>query len=174
MTQDKKPSSLFDRGTLLIIFAAIIAVVLYNYVKGLAEYTASRKVGEGEYYASVEERIRPFGRVKLPGEEHGPGELRVDEVPQAEPVATTLSGPQVFNEACIVCHGNGIGGAPMLADSAAWQPRIAQGKDTLHQHALEGYTGSTGYMPPKGARLDLSDEEVMGAVDYMLSRVTKN
>jgi cytochrome c5 len=172
LTQDKKSSPLFDTGTLLIIFFGIVAVALYIFVKNLSEFTASLNDSDAEYHASVEERIRPFGRVRLPGEELAPGEIQVDEVPQAEPVATIMSGPQVFNEACIVCHGSGIGGAPTLADSAAWAPRIAQGMDTLYQRALEGYTGSMGYMPPKGARLDLSDEEVSGAVDYMLGQVS--
>ena len=172
MTQDKEPSSLFDTGTLLIIFGAAVAVALYFFVRNLSDFTASTGERDVEYYASVEERIRPFGRVRLPGEELAPGEIRVDEVAPAEPVATVLSGPQVYNEACIVCHGTGIGGAPTLADSAVWEARIAQGRDTLYLHALEGYTGSTGYMPPKGARLDLSDEEVNGAVDYMLGQVT--
>ncbi len=59
----------------------------------------------------------------------------------------------------------------MLNDRAAWEPRIAQGIETLYRHSLQGYTGSTGYMPPKGARLDLSDAEVTDAVDYMLSQL---
>ena len=59
----------------------------------------------------------------------------------------------------------------MLTDAANWAPRIAQGLDTLRQHAIEGYSGENGYMPPKGGRLDLSDEEVYAAIDYMLSEV---
>ncbi len=173
MQQDQKHSSLFDRSTLLIIFTAIVAVGFYNFASNMSDFTAGRNLSDPEYHASVEERIRPFGRVKLPGEEHTADELKVDEVPLAELHATVLSGPQVFNEACIVCHGTGIGGAPTLEDSATWQPRAAQGIDTLYQHALEGYTGASGYMPPKGARLDLSDEEVTGAVDYMLSQLPK-
>ena len=59
----------------------------------------------------------------------------------------------------------------MLTDAENWAPRIAQGMDTLRLHAIEGYTGNAGYMPPKGGRLDLSDEEIYAAVDYMLSEV---
>jgi len=171
LQQDQKPSSLFDRSTVLIIFAAIVVVAFSFFASKMSNFTAGRSLSDAEYHASVEERIRPFGRVKLPGEEHTADELKVDEVPLAELHATTLSGPQVFNEACIVCHGSGIGGAPTLEDRAAWETRIAQGRDTLYLHALEGYTGSAGYMPPKGARLDLSDDEVNGAVDYMLSQI---
>jgi len=169
---EQKQSSLLDGSTVAIIIVAIVIVVWATFAQNLAAFTASRSLDQVEFYATVEERIRPFGRVKLPGEEHAPDELRVDEVPMAEPHATTLSGPQVFNEACIACHGSGIAGAPTLTDSAGWEARIAQGMDTLYLHALEGYTGAAGgYMPPKGARLDLSDEEVTGAVDYMLSQL---
>ena len=171
MQDEQEQSSLLSTGNLAIIFVAIVAVVFYIFAKNLSHFTASVHKPDVEVHDTVAERIRPFGRVKLPGDELAPGELQIDEVPQAEPHATVLSGPQVFNEACIVCHGNGIGGAPMLNDSATWAPRIAQGMDTLYLHAIEGYTGSTGYMPPKGARLDLSDAEVNGAVDYMLSQI---
>ena len=63
----------------------------------------------------------------------------------------------------------GVAGAPKLGDAAQWAERIAQGMDVLVRHAIEGYQGSSGFMPAKGARLDLSDEEVADAVDYMVS-----
>ena len=91
----------------------------------------------------------------------------VEEAPQPQPVETVMSGPQVYNSACLVCHGSGVGGAPMVSDPGAWEARIAQGRDTLYLRAIEGYTGQSGYMPPKGARMDLSDDEVRAAVDYM-------
>jgi cytochrome c5 len=84
------------------------------------------------------------------------------------PVVTAMSGPQVYNSACLACHGAGIGGAPVFGDAAMWAPRIAQGIETLKQHALTGFAGSTGYMPEKGGRLDLSDAEIEAAVDYMV------
>ncbi|MDX1403580.1 MAG: c-type cytochrome [Woeseiaceae bacterium] len=158
-------------GFIWVVFVCIVAVVFYRFATSLDHFTNTVHNRGYDNFETVADRIRPFGRVKFPGEEHGPDELKVDEVPQAEPHATTLSGPQVFNEACIVCHGNGIGGAPMLNARAPWEPRIAQGIDTLYRHAIEGYTGSAGYMPPKGARLDLSDGEVREAVDYMLSQL---
>ena len=61
-----------------------------------------------------------------------------------------------------------LAGAPVLGDAAQWVERIAQGTDTLKQHALQGYSGGTGYMPAKGGRADLSDAEVDAAVDYMI------
>ncbi len=84
-------------------------------------------------------------------------------------MATVLSGPQVYNEACKACHGAGIGGAPIMGDAAQWVERLAQGNDMLIQHAIAGFSGATGFMPPKGGRVDLSDEEVTSAVEFMIA-----
>ena len=87
------------------------------------------------------------------------------------PVIAELSGEEVYNTACIACHMTGAGGAPLLGDVEAWEPRIAQGKPLLVQRAVEGYIGETGIMPAKGGRLDLSDEEVENSVTYMLDQL---
>jgi cytochrome c5 len=63
-----------------------------------------------------------------------------------------------------------VGAAPPIGDAALWQPRIAQGADTLHMHALQGFQGEKGFMPAKGGRVDLSDEEIIAAVDYMVEQ----
>jgi len=168
----EKNSSLLDGSTVAIIIIATVIVVWATFAKQMHDFTQTRSLGAVEFHATVEGRIEPFGRVRLPGEEAAPGQMQVEEAPTPEPVATSMTGPQVYNAACNLCHGNGIGGAPMLNDAAAWDGRVAQGNDTLYQHALEGYTGPTGgYMPPKGGRMDLSDEEVRNAVDYMLSEI---
>jgi cytochrome c5 len=117
---------------------------------------------------TAEERIKPLSQYYLPGEEHGAPEPVVEHAEPVAPVETALTGPQVYNEACIACHGAGIGGAPKVGDVAAWAPRIAQGIAVLQDHAINGYQGQTGYMPPKGARIDLSDQEINDAVDYMV------
>ncbi|MBU2675494.1 MAG: c-type cytochrome [Gammaproteobacteria bacterium] len=122
-----------------------------------------------EYQAAVHERIRPVGDVYLPGEEHDAPAPTVTAVVEPEPVATAMTGPQVYNSACLACHAAGVGGAPVVGDAAVWAPRIAQGIDVLTQHAIEGYTGPAGYMPAKGGRTDLSDGEIADAVDYMVN-----
>jgi cytochrome c len=42
--------------------------------------------------------------------------------------------------------------------------------DTLYMHALQGYQGEKGFMPPKGGRVDLSDDEIKAAVDYIIEQ----
>jgi cytochrome c5 len=80
-------------------------------------------------------------------------------------------GEHVYKGTCVMCHGSGAGGAPLFGSKADWEPRIAQGKPVLYEHALKGYTGSKGTMPPKGANAGLPDDDVKAAVDYMVSQV---
>jgi cytochrome c5 len=83
------------------------------------------------------------------------------------PVAVNEAGKSAFGKACALCHVAGVGGAPKPGDKADWGPRIAQGADTLYKHALEGFTGAKGTMPPKGGSA-LSEVDVKSAVDYMV------
>jgi cytochrome c5 len=80
----------------------------------------------------------------------------------------SVDGKKIYESACIACHGSGIAGAPKVGDKAAWTARIAQGSATLYEHAIKGFQGKTGFMPPKGGS-SASDEEVKAAVDYMVS-----
>jgi len=79
------------------------------------------------------------------------------------------AGEKTYKMACFACHGTGAAGAPKVGDKAAWAPRIAEGADKMHEHAIKGFTGKSGVMPAKGGRTDLSDADVMAAVDYMVN-----
>lgn len=61
-------------------------------------------------------------------------------------------------------------GAPVMGNLEDWAPRIEKGKDTLYQHALEGYAGETGAMPPRGANPKLDDDTIKATVDYMVAQ----
>ncbi|MGP8232005.1 MAG: c-type cytochrome [Methylovirgula sp.] len=85
-------------------------------------------------------------------------------VAQAQPPAPARNGQQIFSTVCTMCHGTGLAGAPKFGDKNAWKPRIAQGIETLHDHALHGFKG----MPPKGTCATCTDNEIKSAVDYMV------
>lgn len=168
MSRDQK---FFDMYSLVIGLLAAVSLAIYLLATKMSDLTEGVYLRDAdEYKAAIVERIRPVGGVYLPGEEHAASAPTVETPAGPEPVATMMSGPQVYNTACLACHGAGIGGAPVLGDATQWAERIAQGASVLKKHALQGYSGSGGtFMPPKGGRLDLSDAEVEGAVDYMIS-----
>ena len=82
--------------------------------------------------------------------------------------ASADSGKALFNAACIACHGAGIAGAPKVGDKAGWAARIAQGNAVLYDHAIKGFQGKAGVMPPKGGSA-APDADVRAAVDYMVA-----
>ncbi len=162
----------FDMYSLVIGVLAAVALAILVLAMKMSDLTQGIYTRDtAEYQAAVAERIRPVGQVYLPGEEHEATAPVVEAIPEPEPVATAMSGPQVYNSACLACHGAGVGGAPVTGDTAQWEARIAQGIDILNDHAINGYTGSAGYMPAKGGRMDLSDDEVAAAVEYMVGEV---
>jgi cytochrome c5 len=77
-------------------------------------------------------------------------------------------GRGVYKQTCMQCHQAGAMGAPRFGDSAAWQPRIAQGREVLYRHALRGFKS----MPAKGANPKLTDAQVRSAVDYMVQKAS--
>lgn len=169
MSRDQK---FFDMYSLVIGVLAAVALAIFVLSMKMSDLTQGVYTRDAaEYQEAVAQRIRPVGQVYMPGDEKASSAPMVETPASPEPVSTAMSGPQVYNSACLACHGAGIGGAPVVGDSAQWVERIAQGSDTLKVHAIQGYSGPAGYMPPKGGRMDLSDAEIEAAVDYMVSEV---
>ena len=98
--------------------------------------------------------------------EAAPAAAPADAAPA--PVADSGLGKSAYNKTCALCHAAGVAGAPKPGDKADWGPRIAQGKDTLYKHALEGFTGAKGMMPARGGNSKMADDDVKAAVDYMV------
>ena len=86
--------------------------------------------------------------------------------PDAAPAGD--AGKKLFDTICTTCHTPGIAGAPKFGDKTVWAPRIKQGVATLYDHALKGFQGKSGVMPPKGGST-ASDAEVKAAVDYIVA-----
>ena len=81
---------------------------------------------------------------------------------------TAIAGRKTYDNACQACHASGLAGSPKLGDKTDWKTRIGQGMPVLVEHAINGFTGNNGIMPPKGGRNDLTDEQVNQAVAYMV------
>ena len=85
--------------------------------------------------------------------------------------SSKLNGEAIWKAHCSVCHATGVAGAPKIGDKQEWAPILAKtNRATLYKHAINGFKGARGYMPPKGGASGLSDAEVKAAVDYMVGK----
>lgn len=78
------------------------------------------------------------------------------------------TGEAIYKARCSLCHAGGAGGAPKFANQEDWEPRAARGKLALYESALKGKPNTA--MMPRGGFRDLSNDEVMSAVDYMVGQ----
>ncbi|OGT73024.1 MAG: hypothetical protein A2W76_02600 [Gammaproteobacteria bacterium RIFCSPLOWO2_12_47_11] len=108
--------------------------------------------------------------VTPPAETVAPAEP-VAETPVADTVATAtpattapVDGGQIYNTYCAICHKLGMNAAPKYGSKPLWAKRIAQGRETVYTHAINGLRG----MPPRGGFSTLSDDEIKAGTDYMV------
>jgi cytochrome c5 len=150
-----------------------VTIVLLAAARLIANQTQVPGIySDPEYVAEVSDNIKPFARVAIAGQDNSAlaiAQPAAATATAAPAVAAPKNGLELYEAACKACHDTGLAGAPKAGDKAAWGPRLAQGKATLYEHALKGYTGKTGVMPAKGARTDLSDDLVKQGVDYLAS-----
>jgi len=157
-----------EHGTLVktpkqLIVVCVIALVIPVAIAllGAQLLSGSKHIDRAEPKKQVEQRIKPVGEL-----------VKYDGAPPPAPAAVVAvalvakSGEEVYNGACVACHGAGIAGAPKTGDKALWAPRIAQGINVLYEHSIKGFKG----MPAKGGQAALSDDEVKAGVDYQVAK----
>ncbi len=166
----KQDTHFFNTFSLVIGILVTIAILLFALSRAIGHSSQTEHLkSDALQVAAVQGRIEPFAQVAVAGHDNSALAIVQPASGGTQAAAPALeSGEDVYKAACTVCHGLGIAGAPKFGDHAAWVPRIAKGIDTLHKHSLEGFQGDKGVMPPKGGRLDISDELVQAAVDYMV------
>jgi len=170
----KQDTHFFNVFSLVIGLLVGVAILLFALSRIVAGQTQDKEVyGEPDYFTSVTDRIRPFARVAIAGQDNAALAIAPTkpEGQAGSALPVPKNGQQAFQDVCSACHGMGIAGAPKAGDAAAWGPRIAKGKATLYDHALHGFTGTKGMMPAKGGRTDIPDAVIKQAVDYMVGMV---
>jgi cytochrome c5 len=70
---------------------------------------------------------------------------------------------KIYDTTCHSCHGAPASGAPQAGDAKAWGPRIAQGRDTVLNHVINGYKG----MPPMGLCMQCSEDDFVAVTEWM-------
>ncbi|HET9861862.1 MAG TPA: c-type cytochrome [Steroidobacteraceae bacterium] len=164
----KQDSHFFNNFSLVLGVLFAVTIGLFALARHVgAENQGAKVTDDPRYVASVEERLQPVARVAVAGQDNSA--LKIESTAAAQPAAAVpANGTEAYETACAACHGAGIAGAPKVGDKAAWGPRIAQGKETLYNHALHGFSGKTGVMPAKGGRADWPDDLIKQAVDHIV------
>jgi cytochrome c5 len=169
----KQDTHFFNMFSLVLGILIGLAILFFVVARLVGSATQAQQVQSDEMrVAAVDERTRPLARVAVAGQNNAAlniSEPSANAGGAAPGLPVPKSAEQLYNSTCVACHGQGIGGAPKFGDHAAWAPRIAQGKDVLYKHALGGFQGTSGLMPPKGGRIDLPDDLIRSGVDYMVS-----
>jgi cytochrome c5 len=168
----KQDTHFFNVFSMVIGLLVAVAIALFALSRIVASQTQDKEVLEdASYVKNVEQRVAPFAKEAVAGQDNTALAIKPDAAGSAEPAGAAempKTGEALFQQTCSACHGAGIAGAPKAGDKAAWGPRISKGLPTLYDHALHGFTGSAGIMPAKGGRTDAPDDLVKKAVDYMV------
>ncbi|MCL5272801.1 MAG: c-type cytochrome [Gammaproteobacteria bacterium] len=114
----------------------------------------------------IQQRIQPIGKVRIQEDEHGASNTNgqdkaADEVKKMEP------GQAIYEQYCIVCHRDGLAGAPKFHDSNDWRSRLSgRTIDELLASSIKGLNA----MPAKGTCVECTEDDLKAAIQYMLPK----
>ncbi|MGC1548688.1 MAG: c-type cytochrome [Rhodanobacter sp.] len=169
----KSDQGFLRQFSMLIVGLSVLTLVLI--FAALAIYEHEPKEVDPSAAQQVAERIAPAGAVYAGNT--GLAAMQAAKDAAAKAAASqvafggTTDGKTIFEGVCTSCHTSGVLGAPKLGDKAMWGPRIAEGLDTLVEHAINGYHGPDGNtMPPKGNMPSLTDAQIKATVTWMVDQ----
>lgn len=112
----------------------------------------------------IQQRISPIGQVSIEG---ASATANKPTPPPAQAVAKKEPGQATYEQYCVVCHKDGVAGAPKFRDATNWKPRVDQKKiDGLTASAIKGLNA----MPPKGTCSSCSEADIKAAIEYMVPK----
>jgi cytochrome c5 len=92
------------------------------------------------------------------------GELQLLE---ADTGVDVVLGRDIYMFNCARCHDEGVQGAPLIGDEQAWASRSPEPGAVVADHIRRGHVRIP--VGPKATNSDLSREDMVVAVEYMLS-----
>ena len=162
---ESSDTQFFNSFSMVLGILIAFAIVLFAVARSIGADIQGRNILEDPLaIANVQKNTAPLAQVAIAGKDNTM--LAALTAPAAAaPAASVPATPEAaFQAVCSACHSTGVNGAPKIGDHAAWGPRIAQGKETLYQHAI----GGKGNMPAKGGTT-WPDDTIKKVVDYMVS-----
>lgn len=73
----------------------------------------------------------------------------------------------LWARSCALCHIDGNAGAPRVGQAEEWGPRLAQGRETLLKHTVEGLNN----MPPLGYCMACERDDFLVMIDFMTANL---
>lgn len=139
-----------------VLSVLVVVAVGFYFVADMVTSSSDDEGTNERMEAKILENIKPVG------------EVNVGSVPASAAAPAAAAGPRsgqdVYNASCMACHSTGVANAPKVGDKAAWSARAAKGVDGLLATAISGLNA----MPPKGTCAACSDDELKGAIEYIL------
>lgn len=96
------------------------------------------------------------------------GVVLAAEPPSSAPAGQAASGPgaelmRQWSRTCALCHVDGTGGAPRVGHPEEWAARLAQGREVLLDHTVNGLNN----MPPLGYCMSCESDDFRALIDFM-------
>lgn len=113
----------------------------------------------------IQQRIQPVGKVHV--QDSNAATIPTDVNNKVPTEIKKDSGQTIYEQHCIVCHRDGLAGAPKLQDEKDWKPRLT-GRiiDDLVASSIKGLNA----MPAKGTCIECNEKDLEAAIQYMLPK----
>ena len=142
-------------STKLMLIVWVLVMIFIGY-KSFTTPNSDSSHSNSMVDKAVLERIKPVGDVRIDTS---------NMVASAESnESSERSGEAIYNSKCSGCHTSGVMEAPKYASLEDWSTRIDLGLEKLTLSAIAGKGG----MPPRGACMDCTDNEIKLTVQYIL------
>ncbi|KTD71412.1 c-type cytochrome [Legionella tucsonensis] len=109
----------------------------------------------------IQLRIQPVGKVTVQGQAQLDNKTMINAETKTEP------GQETYQQYCIVCHRDGLAGAPKFRNEQDWKSRLSGRElNDLLASSIKGLNA----MPSKGTCIKCSDNDLKAAISYMLPK----
>lgn len=129
-------------------------------------------LAKAEDKTSVSARIAPVGKVKVQQtatsvQEAMAQKPSADAKSKPKKLLAMVDGKEIYENHCVVCHAQGVAGAPKLGDKANWDARVSAAAKR-QGGLLASVKNGLNAMPAMGTCMECSEAELQIAIDYML------
>ena len=115
----------------------------------------------------IQQRIAPVGNVRVQDQAILLGAVEAGPL-MNEPVSGEKNpGRETYEQHCVVCHRDGVAGAPKFRDATDWKSRLGkEDLDSMTATAIKGLNA----MPAKGTCQECSEADMKAAIRYMVPK----